>query len=261
MEYNMNLDYEVYTNNFLIESEFKYYFLGIICADGSLSEKGNGISISLKESDKEFLDLLREKITSKKLRYNPKTKAYTLYFASSIVKNEMMRYINTYQKTKSLIYPPNIPARYQKDFIRGYFDGDGNINVKMSYRVVKQENKSYPGVRLRILGTFPFLLGLAQTLKNENVINFIRTPSRKGSENVFYIEYAFRSANAIMDWLYNGAIYFLPRKKQVYNHIRNIDKTILIDNYTKKEGFYNTLASRNQLIDEEIVGSLSKDSG
>lgn len=254
----MNLNYEVYTNNFLIDSEFKYYFLGLICADGSLSEKSNGLTLELKESDKEFLDSIRKKLTSKILSYRENTKSYRLYFSSKEIKFEIMKFINSCQKTKNLIYPPNIPARYQKDFIRGYFDGDGNLNIKMSYRIVKNEKKSYPGIRLRFFGTYPFLLGLSQTIHNENVVNFIRQPSRKSKENVFYIEYAFKSANSIMDWLYNGATYFLDRKKQVYNHIKNSDKIQLVNNYTKNEGFYNTLASNKQL-GEEIVGSLSKD--
>lgn len=257
----MKMNYEVYTNNFLIESEFKYYFLGLICSDGYISADSNGVTLVLKESDFNFLDSIRKQLTSKNLRYKVDTKSYTLYFASKIIKDELLKYINDRQKTLNLIYPPNIPNKYQKDFIRGYFDGDGNLNVKMSYRKLKTgEDKSYPGLRLRILGTYPFLLGLAQTLKNENVINFVRNPSRKGKENVFYIEYAFRSAESIMNWLYSNSKWYLKRKKDVFEFITKSDKNQLINNYNNN-GFYNTLASSNNLqLDEGIVGPLLKNS-
>jgi len=250
----MKMQYEVFDKNILTDSEFKFYFIGLICADGYISQDSNGISIALKESDHDYLDILRKNITSREMKYDCNRKCHTLYFSSRKVKDEMMRYINTCLKTKNLNFPPNIPDKYIKDFIRGYFDGDGNLSIKMSYRIVKGIDKSYPGLRLRLLGTYPFLLGVSQTFHYKNLVNFDRIPSKKGSENVYYIEYAFSSADRICTWLYKDANFYLPRKKRVFEFISKTDSEKLIENYDTTNGHYNTLASSLRL-DEGIVGS------
>ena len=225
-----------YVQNIKKDSEFKFYFLGLICADGYISKKSNRVELTLKESDKDFLSILGNMITDKKLYYKQSQNAYRLSLDSGEIKEELMKYINTYEKTKHLIFPINIPQEHLISFLRGYFDGDGTIGVKMSY----SKDNSHPGLRMRILGTKQFLSGYAMALKCNNLVNFVREPSKKGTENVYLIEYAFSSAKRILDALYDNANFKLNRKYEVFKKIDSSDSETLIKNYNTIKGRYNT---------------------
>jgi len=241
-----------YNSSLIVQdSEYKYYFLGIIASDGWISKNSSRVELTLKEGDRDYLEILKRSITDRPLIYKQKQKAYRLILEDYDIKNEIMKYINCYDKTFNLVFP-NIPDQYMKDFMRGYLDGDGTIGVKVSYKKVNNIRKEYPGVRLRILGTKPFLYGYAQNLKRLGLVNFIREPSRKEGENVYYIEYAFASAERILKWLYKDSNFYLGRKKKVYELIVNSDSDFLMKNYGLNAGRYNT-----QTLDEseDIVGT------
>jgi hypothetical protein len=241
-----------YNSSLIVQdSEFKYYFLGMIASDGWISKDNSRVELTLKESDKDYLDILRKQISDRPLIYKEKQKAYRLTIEDITIKNELLKYINCYDKTFNLVFPTGIPEQYLKDFMRGYFDGDGTIGVKVSYKKVSGIRKEYPGVRMRLLGTKPFLYSFAQTLKRLGLVNFVREPSKKGKENVFIIEYAFASAERILTWLYKNSNFYLGRKKKVFELIINSDSDFLMKNYSKVEGRYNTQTSNK--IDEDIV--------
>ena len=120
-----------------IDSKEKSYFFGLLCADGSLSLKRNDIKISLTEEDRDILIKFNEALKSNKpLRYvkgrvNPKTKPQ---YSLSIERKKMcldlanLNFPQGQNKTDNLILPFNvIPQKYHKDFIRGFFDGDGCV--------------------------------------------------------------------------------------------------------------------------------------
>lgn len=230
-----------YVQNIKKDSEFKFYFLGLICADGYISKKSNRVELTLKESDKDFLEVIGSMVTDKRLYYKEKQKAYRLSLDSKEIKDELMKYINTFEKTKHLIFPINIPSKYMVSFLRGYFDGDGTVGVKMSY----QKDKSYPGLRTRILGTKQFLSGYAMALKLLGLVNFVREPSRKSKENVYVIEYAFSSAKRILGALYLNSTYKLNRKYKVFRLIDSSDSDTLIANYNSYKSRYNTQVASN----------------
>lgn len=241
-----------YNSSLIIEdSEFKYYFLGMILSDGWVSKDSSRVELTLKESDKDYLNIISKNITDRPLIYKQKQKAYRLTIEDYKIKDELMKYINSYDKTFNLIFPSGIPDKYIKDFLRGYFDGDGTVGVKVSYRKVNGIRKEYPGVRLRVLGTKAFLFGYAQNLQRLGLVNFIREPSKKGKENVYYIEYAFSSASRILKWFYVDSNYYLSRKKKVFELIDNSDSDFLMHNYGLNSGRYNTQTSK--VIDEDIV--------
>lgn len=246
-----------YNSSLIIkDSEFKYYFLGIISADGWISKKSNRVELTLKEEDKDYLDILGKTLTDRPLIYKQKQKAYRLAIEDKIIKEELMTFINCYDKTYNLTFPVGIPVEYIRHFMRGYLDGDGNISVKVSYKKVDGIRKSYPGLRLRLLGTKAFLYGYAQILRKLGLVNFTREPSKKHGSNVYYIEYAFASAKRILDWLYEDSNYYLPRKKNTFTVISSSDSDDLIRRYNTYEGHYNTQTST--IMDEDIVGALWK---
>lgn len=235
MEYNLNLIKR--------DSEFKYYFLGFMAADGWVSNKSNRMELVLKEEDISVLKLFRDMILPDKKIKNRiiagKYKACRLTLENKELKDEVMKYINTTEKTKSLIFPYGIPDQYINHFIRGYIDGDGNIGVKRGQKIVDGTIRYYYGLRLRVLGTRAFLQGLVINLNRlcSNKINV--NPHRKENENVYYVEFGFSSAKIVMDYVYKDATYYLDRKHKVFNHIISLDSNDLEKSYGKPEGCYN----------------------
>jgi len=224
------------------DSEFKYYFLGLLAADGYVSSKSNRLEIALKEDDVALLRVLSTTIApGKPLRYRQKLKAYTLTVESKAIHEVVELYMCTGQKSINLIFPYGIPDQYINHFIRGYSDGDGNVGVKRGQRKLKTgEMKYYYGLRYRILGTRPFLQGLHMNLRRLCGLKHNARPHRKGTENVYYIEYGFSAAEKVLDFLYKDATYYLYRKRRVYEHIKNSDSSDLGRVYGTPEGCYNT---------------------
>ena len=240
------------------DSEIKYYFLGLVAADGWISDKSNRIELTLKESDVTLLRVLRDLfVPGKPLVYKEQQHAYRLTLDNKEIHDSIMLFFNTTDKTRSLMFPYGIPDKYIKHYIRGYIDGDGNIDVKKGQRKLANGNINYYyGIRLRILGTRLFLEGLQFNIKRLQTLTFNANPHKKDDENVYYIEYGFSAARSILDWCYDDASYYLERKKQVYLNLISMDSNSLEKRYGTPDGCYNMLASNNN-VTKDIVGTNS----
>ena len=145
-----------------IDAEWKAYFLGLFGADGSLSDQGTGY-ITLAETDKYILDILRKKIykTPQKLikkqgRNKNVQNSYLLYLSKELCQ-DFHKYNMIVNKSLTLEFPRNIPKKYLPDFIRGFFDGDGSINKGQSH------------IELSICCSKPFGISLQQILKDNQI--------------------------------------------------------------------------------------------
>jgi hypothetical protein len=153
--YNHNI------NSFeLIDTEEKAYWLGFIYADGYVTNSDRfNLEISLKRSDKDHLDkflsflMSDAKVSDKTIYLGGKE-----YLASRILIHSKKLVEDLISKgcvpRKSLILTfPNeniLPQSLVRHFIRGYFDGDGSIQVK------------YKSACIEILGTKNFLAEIAK---------------------------------------------------------------------------------------------------
>lgn len=236
--------YTYNTDQISKDSQFKYYFLGLIASDGYISDRYNRIELCFKASDKPLLECIRDVVCpGKKISFRQKVNAYRLTLDNKIIHQEICKYINPGNKTQSLIFPYGIPDEYVSHFIRGYIDGDGNIGVKKGQRKFDGYIKYYYGTRLRVLGTKAFLHGLSDNLFRLGVAKNRVNPHRKEKENVFYCEWGFSQANNVLNWVYQDSTYKLDRKYRVFLEISNKDSDTLAKNYGKEEGRYNMQAS------------------
>lgn len=236
------------------ESEKKYYILGLLAADGWISKKSNRCELALKENDLNFLEYIKNLIVpEKKLKYKQKQKAYRLTIDSAEFVENVFKYFDCENKTKYLCFPSNIPCNFVKHFIRGYIDGDGSIDLFRKYKSINKIPTVVGGsVRLRILGTENFLIGLNQTFISNNIINFRCKPQKKKNENVFYLSWVGSSAEKILDWLYKDSFLYLPRKRAVYNKIKYSDSQTLFKDIKNNVTDYNTRISLD-FKDKDIV--------
>ena len=234
MKYSYNEDL------FRVDSAEKFYLIGFILADGYIGKDLTRLEIGLAEKDAAHLELIKNLICpSKSLKYKEKQKAYRITFDNKNIVKEVMKYVSNREKSKSLLFPYNIPDQYLLDFIRGYSDGDGNISVKRGQQKVKGEIKYYYGLRYRILGQKDFLNGLQFNLQRLGLAKNSVNIHPKGEENVWYIVYGFAVANRILGALYHNATLRLDRKYQVYRAISEADSDQLHALYGTPEGRYN----------------------
>lgn len=109
-----------------INTSNKAYILGFIAADGCVLDN-NTLQITIKKDDIEILNFIK-----KELQYEGSFAINREIYISLRVKSkkicqDLSKYFIVPRKTKILKFPTNINPIFYKDYIRGYFDGDGSI--------------------------------------------------------------------------------------------------------------------------------------
>lgn len=119
----------VNTNYFSKQNSNMAYIMGFIAADGNISKNGNRIQSQLSIKDKEQLIMIQSEIGGCEVyEYNSNGHlSCGWYCYSSQIKKDLAKYGIIPCKTGKLSLPKNLNKKYWKDFIRGYFDGDGSI--------------------------------------------------------------------------------------------------------------------------------------
>ena len=121
-----------------INTPAKAYFIGWIASDGCIyiadtPNKSAIIRISISSQDERVLQLFQQELkTDKPLHYHS-TKGcnyVSLEICSDRLVNALVKVGITPKKKTYGNTIPNIPNEFMPHFIRGYFDGDGNINKK-----------------------------------------------------------------------------------------------------------------------------------
>lgn len=148
-------DYEFDCDYFeKIDSEDKAYFLGFIAADGALVDNGRGVlvlSISINEKDVMVLEKLKEHMKAEHPIKQLARNQVRITITRKKLASDLMK-LGIHER-KSLDLEPMlsvVPKPFKKDFIRGYFDGDGSIFMTTTG---SKNPRHYVGIR----GTEDFL--------------------------------------------------------------------------------------------------------
>lgn len=126
-----------------INNSDKAYWLGFLMADGSIDKKGYTCTLSLSAQDKEHLQKFGD-IWELKVRLDDRFDNRTEHIYHSATVNICNKKIvedlinlgmsnnKTYRLNANVFL--NIDDNFKKDFIRGYFDGDGSaVGNKVSF--------------------------------------------------------------------------------------------------------------------------------
>lgn len=126
----------------IIDSEVKAYILGYLVADGSIEEsvrknrpsKLVRLRFGCVSEDDEILRLIQREIApNNNLRYyqpqgNRKQVTILQICDKELVEDLQSLYNIHPRKTYNVDFEfPNIPKKFERDFIRGFIDGDGSI--------------------------------------------------------------------------------------------------------------------------------------
>lgn len=197
----------------IINSPDKAYWLGYLIADGTMREympKHYQTCLELGIKDKQVVENFAKDIKLDiKIQYT-KTKARLIItdteFASYLLFLGMIP-----RKTGKEQYP-NIPSKFNRDFIRGYFDGDGCIRFTIKPRVRSKFHI--------VCANYDFLLNIKTILEKEaNVVFSPAALHKKYTKDtkVWELETAnLPNIAKIYDYLY-PAKRFLKRKKSKFD--------------------------------------------
>lgn len=208
-KYKLNEDYfKTWSNNMA-------YILGFFIADGFIATAQQTVSFAQKE--KYILENIKQEIRSNQPLYqNENTGVYLLNLNSKMMKKDLME-IHGITSNKSYdVHFPYVPAVYLHHFIRGYFDGDGNIN--------------YPKYVVSFVGgSYAFMNSLKTILQGQGFQPVLKSVDK---HHRVYIS-GRRTIKRFSEWIYYDKGLYLKRKYEEFQQ-EPLELNQLQDRKTKR---------------------------
>lgn len=209
----------------VIDTEEKAYFLGFLYAAGCNHKDVNYISLSLDISDREILEKLVVLIYKEKplchVKISDRTKekkGITSYFTinSKHICKQLEKLGCMQAKTFLIEYPNWMPEDLHRHFIRGYFDGDGGLNIN---------TKKWQGSSLKITSTHQFITRIKELIESQIDIHFSYYKAK--NSDVYDIAISGdRTVRNMLEWMYDHATIYMKRKYDLYlKLLEEIEKT------------------------------------
>ena len=214
-KYNYNKDYFS-----KVDTPDKAYWLGFLCADGCINRlykndklKAMTLELSLCEQDKGHLEKFAKSINTnvpiKKKISHCGDKSYTSYRITICCTKMCYDLISlgcTPQKTYNLRLPneKQVPKEFIRDYLRGFFDGDGCIF---------RHNR----IALTLTGTSGMLNDISDFLYSNKIITK-RVTVKKDYRRYNTYEFRLYGNNCywFLNYIYRDSDIYLDRKYQKY---------------------------------------------
>lgn len=220
-KYNYNKDYFS-----IIDTEEKAYWLGFLYADGCITrfyrnEKLRSMSLELclckkdKEHLNKFLTCLDSNVPIKERisKINGKQyKSYRVVINCTKLCYDLINLGCTPQKTYTIKFPTYdiVPKKYIRDFLRGFFDGDGCICIT--------EINNKPHIVTNFSGMSDMLKSISDFLISEKILRVVpkihNDERREKTYNMYF--YGSDSNKEFLDYIYKDSIIYLDRKYNAY---------------------------------------------
>jgi intein-encoded DNA endonuclease-like protein len=196
------------------------YVLGFFAADGNIITNNRGAQFwTIEIKDKELLENIKETIESNhkiSLRYKGDKGTHSIMYRlqiGSIKMCEDLRLLGFKErKTRSLIVP-KVPDKYFSHFVRGYFDGDGNIWTGLVHKDRKTNTRTIRAVFTSC--SKAFLQDIKNKLEKMDIKKGILS---RGKGDYHRLTYSVHGSLKLYDFMYNmvDTSLFLKRKKDVF---------------------------------------------
>lgn len=222
-----------YKNEFkVIDTQQKAYFLGLLYADGCLSQiktKTNYVKqqVQISLTDEELVRSLHEKFPFFNLQIfdfgkykSTWSTQYALRKANKSLFQDLQSWGLSPQKSRSNLDKlslPELQGPFISHFIRGVFDGDGSISIP----------KKRPNLRRVEIccASKLFLTHIKQVLEQNNISCPILRKKNNNKTPLFVLEWVnSRDIIALREYLYYEATIYLKRKKELFDSFKKIDK-------------------------------------
>ncbi len=198
------------------------YVLGFFAADGYITVNRRGGQFwCIQIIDKALLESIKNvvgsghkiSIVQRIKRFGERTATYKicrLQIGSIEMCDDLRRLGMCERKTKSMSVP-FVPQKYFHDFVRGYFDGDGNV-----WRGFHHKKRKTPTDVLRVCFTSSsrdFLKALQVGLERYSVFGRLRC-----EKTYFRLYYSVQSSIFLSQLMYGkGSTLYLQRKKRIFD--------------------------------------------
>lgn len=194
------------------------YLLGILMADGSISN--NAVSLRLKEDDQELIEKIHSLFGGYVVR------------GQKTVENKIFKHVGWHCSGDDVIEIlnnnclienktfrtsiPNMPEENMKDFIRGYFDGDGCI--------LEYDSGCYKYGRVTIVGYNSLLESLREKILEVKNINSYQKIKKSSKGNCFELNYNRQNdVVSLFEFFYYPGCLNMERKYRKFQEVvRNI---------------------------------------
>lgn len=187
-----------------IDSNEKAYFLGLMYADGSITKN----EAYLKLKDEDIIIKFKKALNAEQPIYYQNYDNYYSYQISICSQKFCQDLINLgcfINKTKILRFP-SIKIEYYSHFIRGFFDGDGclQLNDKLSHCRFDLTSAS-----------LEFLNDIRPIITEKAITNGYL--GKESNTNTYHLNYSGKQVIQIMSWLYQDSNdLYLTRKYNKY---------------------------------------------
>ncbi|MFA6445751.1 MAG: LAGLIDADG family homing endonuclease [Candidatus Paceibacterota bacterium] len=209
--------YKKYNKNFFTKwSREMTYILGFLFADGNIVKTKRGTHfVAIYTNDRDLLKKIRTFFGSNHKISATRSKTgicYRIQIGSVQWFNDLHSLGLVVNKTRRMKLP-SIPSIYLGDFIRGYFDGDGNV---WKGTLHAERVKPTPIIMMSFTSaSIDFLKGLRNLISNEGVIGGSLYKPKIG--NYGRLSYSVNDSLKIYKIMYNDPhTLFLERKKVVF---------------------------------------------
>lgn len=202
--------YNVNDNYFKIQSHNMAYILGVLAANGHISKNTNHIVIDLKDIDEEILYKIKKELQAESpiehYINNSNCKYSRLRICSKTIKEDLIHYGITSQKTYKLTPPKFLAAQYYISYIRGYFDGDGYIYYTSDFKnaqwyICGAKKEVLSWIREVFVNQYQIFSTKIQQIK-----------TLKNGDPFFQLSYYGEKVNKIFEVLYVKDSIYLDRK-------------------------------------------------
>ena len=198
---------------FNIQSHNMAWILGFLASDGTVSSSDNTIKIGLAAKDIEILEKIKSEIEieNKIVTYTTRDgfDCVDLHWTCAKHKQVLAEYGITPKKTFTIKPPLKLNKEFYIDFIRGYFDGDGSVNLLQG----KNLRWQICGATREILEWIVDVLYIQYDIPKVNVLK------DKNRPNYYYFQYSTNATRQIYKILYTPNSLYLKRKKDHFDEI------------------------------------------
>jgi len=202
-----------------IDNAQKAYWLGFIMADGNIYHYKNSdkvqFELKIKQEDKEHLEIFADAISfpKDKIRsgsamrkgsetYYASIRSYNKSFCNNLIKHGIVD-----RKSGKEFLPKEIPMEFQRDFVRGFWDGDGHL--------------SQHDIFVASL-SFDLIANFSSFFCRSSILSMVSKKTTSTGKDLFFLDISFKSFNDFKNLIYYDGCLGLPRK---INAIRDIRST------------------------------------
>lgn len=192
------------------------YILGFLFADGNIIQnKRGGCYVAFYTADKRLLLSMRSEMASNHKVSKRNTRSgnvYRLQIGSKKFFSDLHILGLSPGKARRMNFP-DIPDEFLKDFVRGYFDGDGNVWKGRVHR--ERKNKAFALQASFTSASYEFLSFLLKRLRGIGIQG--GSLFRIKTKNASRLTLATQDALKLAEFMYNADCkLYLSRKREVF---------------------------------------------